>query len=89
MTFEWDEEKNRINIEQHGIDFKDALEVFFDKDRIILTDDREKYFESREICIGKIGKSIIITSVFTDRNDKIRIISARKANKRERSIYYE
>lgn len=88
MKFEWDEEKNKTNLEKHGIDFKDAVKIFFDKNRVTFFDDREDYFETREITIGNIGDCVLISVVHTDRNDTIRVISARKASKRERGIYY-
>lgn len=88
MKFEWDEEKNKMNIQKHRISFSDALEIFFDTKRIVFYDDREDYFEEREITIGRVKNKIIITVVHTDRNGITRIISARKANKRERSLYH-
>ncbi len=88
MKFEWDEEKNNINIQKHGISFKLARDIFDDKNKVSFTDDRESYFEGREITIGKVKNKILVTVVHTDRNGITRIISARNANKTERSLYY-
>ncbi len=87
MKFEWDEQKNRINIEKHGIDFRDAQDVFQSK-RLSIEDTRKNYREKRIITVGLIGKSACVV-VHTIRNDAIRIISARKANERERRRYNE
>lgn len=87
MQFEWDEAKNRINIQKHGIDFNDAVEMF--KHPLLSgVDNTENYGEERWIGIGWI-KNIIALVVYTERkNDVIRIISARKATKQE-VRYYE
>ena len=85
MNFDWDENKNIINIAKHGIDFNDISDAF-DNEMLIKKDDRQKYSEDRFIGIGQIN-NIEIVIVWTYRNDKIRIISARQANKKERKIY--
>jgi len=88
MNFEWDENKNRQNIQKHGISFEEATEIFYD---IVFTsiDDRYDYDEIREISIGAIQGVVIITVAHTDRNDKIRLITARKSTPKERRTYYE
>ncbi len=87
MEFEWDKRKNSINIEKHGIDFHDAESVFQSK-RLSIEDSREEYGEKRIITVGRIG-NVVNVVVYTMRNEKIRIISARRANERERRRYYE
>ena len=87
MNFEWDENKNKKNIEKHGIDFNDAKEVFKDEKRVVSKDDRKDYGESRWLTVGKAIGSIFAV-VFTIRKTAIRIISARKAHKKERDDYY-
>lgn len=87
MGFEWDEEKNRLNVEKHGISFEEAVLVFDDV-HLSRPDTREDYGEVREITIGMIAGTVVAVVVHTDRDDAIRIISARKANKRERSDYH-
>ncbi|CAE6802425.1 hypothetical protein R69658_05029 [Paraburkholderia aspalathi] len=86
MRFEWDELKNQINIRKHGIDFRDAVDVF---DHPVLTaiDQREDYGEERWIALGWMA-AIVGVVVYVERNaDVIRIISARKATKREVKRY--
>jgi uncharacterized DUF497 family protein len=86
--FEWDDEKNAANIRKHGISFEEASVVFqgphFSRD-----DDRSGYDEERTITIGMIGFALFVVVVHTDRSGNIRIISARKATKRERKTYDE
>ncbi|MBF2058183.1 MAG: BrnT family toxin [Cyanobacterium sp. T60_A2020_053] len=88
MKFEWNENKNKQNINKHGISFEEAKEIFYG---IIftITDERFDYGEVREISIGTIESFVIVTVVHTERNGKIRIISARKATPKERKTYYE
>ena len=86
MEFEWDENKNQANKEKHGIDFKDAKEVFKDNNRKASPDLRKNYGEDRQVTIGKI-LDIIIVVVYTMRNTSYRIISARYAKKKERETY--
>ena len=88
MKFEWDISKNDINFGKHGIRFEEAKEIF---SGTVLTaiDDRSDYGEIRKISIGEAGGVIVIVVVHTDRRDVKRIISARRANKKERGKYYE
>ncbi|AVH73392.1 BrnT family toxin [Nostoc sp. 'Lobaria pulmonaria (5183) cyanobiont'] len=88
MEFEWDKNKNQQNIHKHGISFEEATEIF---DGVVFTsiDERYNYEEIREISIGSIQGVVIITVAHTDRNGKIRLISARKATPKERRTYYE
>jgi len=74
-SFVWNEEKERINIEKHNIDFKTAAKAFGDKKRIIIKDEKHSSTEERLFCIGKVN-SKIITVRFTYRNGKIRIFGA-------------
>jgi len=87
VKFEWDERKNKINIDKHGIDFRDAQDIF-NSIRLSFEDARKEYREKRIITVGLIGKNVCVV-VYTIRNDFIRLISARKANERERRRYYE
>lgn len=92
MKFEWDEDKNQTNITKHGIDFQQAKRVFEDLNILTYEDARFNYREIREISIGQLllttqQKIIIAVVVHTDRDGKVRLISARKASKRERKIY--
>jgi len=75
MTFEWDEDKNLENIENHNVSFETAQEAFFDKKRIIIKDKKHSKKEDRFFCIGNDGKGIM-TVRFTVRNENVRIIGA-------------
>lgn len=86
---EWDEEKNRINIVKHGISFHTARLVFADENLLIIPDERHSTYEERYKVIGKVGRKKIILVVCTDRNNAVRIISARQANICERKIYHD
>lgn len=87
MEFEWDENKNTVNKEKHGISFETAVLVFNDSERIEMFDRlHSTKDEERYITIGKAGKVLFV--VFTERKERKRIISARLANKEERRLYY-
>lgn len=84
--FEWDEAKNHANIIKHKIDFADAAQVFFDERRIERLDIRN-YGEDRYQVIGMSNGRVLFV-VYTERHEnRIRIISARKASKQERVAY--
>ncbi len=86
--YEWDDKKNKTNIEKHGVNFETAVRIFDGK--IVTTiDDRHDYNEVREISIGVVDTILFLIVVHTDRNGKTRIISARRANKEERQRYEE
>ena len=87
VKFEWDETKNRSNFNKHGVNFNDATEIF-SSTRVTTVDNRKDYGEIRKITIGRIDKRICI-AVYAERDETIRIISARKANARERRKYDE
>ena len=89
MLFEWDSRKERSNIEMHGIDFDTAALVFGDDYRIERFDWQHSFEEDRYITIGSIkGLLAVLTVVYTERGRVIRIISARRATKREAEEYY-
>lgn len=86
MQFEWDEAKNLENIRKHQIDFADVPELF---ESLMLTklDDRIDYSEDRWVGIGFLRNGVAVV-VWTERqSDRIRIISARKANRYERKRF--
>jgi uncharacterized DUF497 family protein len=74
-TFEWDKEKEELNVSQHKLDFYTAALAFIDMRRVIAVDERHSKLEPRFFCLGKIGKKIA-TVRFTERNKRIRIIGA-------------
>jgi uncharacterized DUF497 family protein len=86
VNFEWDENKNEVNIRKHGVDFNDIPEIF-DGPMIINFDDRVDYNEERYMGIGVL-RNIIAVVVFVEKGeDVIRIISARKANNHESKTF--
>ena len=86
MEFEWNENKNQKNKEKHGFGFEEAKDVFKDKKRLELKDERKDYGEDRWKVIGVIFGAII-TVIYTMRSAIIRIISARTASRKEREKY--
>ncbi len=85
--FEWDERKAAINLRNHKISFQEASRVFDDLFALIEQDLSEDYSEDRFMVTGMI-EGLLVTVVYTERGDRIRIISARKANRDERRKYY-
>ena len=90
MLFEWDDNKEKLNITKHGIDFSTAVLVFGDPKRMELYDELHSTSEDRYITIGRInGVMLVIMVVYTQRDEAIRLISARKATVREERFYYD
>ena len=91
MRFDWDDKKNQLNFQKHGISFDIAVSVFFDDNRIEYYDDAHSSLEEdRYIAIGTIYDRVtVISVVYTERGASLRIISARKATGVERKAYYE
>lgn len=90
MQFEWDDEKEKINITKHGIDFTTAALVFKDDNRLEVYDVEHSEYEDRYITIGVIdGVAYLVMVVYTERGEAIRLISARKATNAERRRYYD
>ena len=90
MTFEWDENKDRLNQKNHdGISFEYAARVFLDSKRIEMLDENHSdESEERYNVIGCVERILFV--VYTERgSDKIRIISARRATPKEDKLYYE
>ena len=87
LQFEWDEDKAALNLAKHGVSFLTAAAIFANEvvERI---DNREDYGEVRFIALGRVGLTVYRV-VYTWRGeDVIRIISAQKASKHERKIYF-
>ena len=89
MTYEWDNAKNERNKANHdGISFELAVRVFLDKKRIEKYDCKHSTdTEDRWNVIGMVDDVLFV--VYTERNDRTRIISARKATKEEIDEYYD
>jgi uncharacterized DUF497 family protein len=86
MEFEWDEQKNQENQRKHHISFNRAIKIF-SGDVLEWEDTRCDYGETRIIAIGRAERRLLRV-VYTKRGPKIRIISARRANKNDRRDYY-
>ena len=84
MEFEWDAKKSRAYKSKHGIDFNDAIELWNDQDWVEIQTNFPT--ENRNALIGKIGDKLW-TAIFTKRMDNIRIISVRRARKKEAKLY--
>lgn len=86
QKFIWDKAKNQKNLLKHAIDFDLASEIFL-QDHVKFRDDRHDYGEERFIALGKLEEGDLLSVVYTERKGKIRIISARRAHRKERKIY--
>lgn len=85
--FEWDQGNIDKSYKKHGITPNEAEEVFLDENIILLEDLEHSKQEARLDAIGKIQNEIILFLSFTIRKNRIRIISSRIANKKERRLY--
>jgi uncharacterized DUF497 family protein len=83
MIFEWDEAKNRSNIQKHGFDFSDAEDMFRGL-LLVRPDAREEYGEERWMGIGMIRGRVAFVAFAEPSHDTVRIISLRKADHEER-----
>lgn len=86
--FDWDLPKAASNLHDHSVTFEQAKGVFRDPFAIEFEDDREDYGESRYVIIGMTEGRLLVV-VYTMREDKTRLISARKAEPHERRFYHE
>ncbi|MBQ4404973.1 MAG: BrnT family toxin [Selenomonadaceae bacterium] len=86
QLFEWDSEKATLNRQKHGITFETAALVFADENRIERYDSVHSANEDRYITIGRVKEILFV--VYTERLDKTRLISARRATAQERRDYY-
>jgi len=87
--FDWDSDKNVININKHGISFKEAATVFSDKNAIEIDDEKHSQEEDRFLLIGRSSKLrlLVVCHCYRENNTVIRIISARKAVNEEIELY--
>ena len=89
LTFEWDEKKANENLEKHGVSFDEAKTVFNDPFSVTIYDPDHSIDEHRYIDIGLSSKGSLIVVSYIERGEKIRIISSRKATKKEQKDYEE
>ncbi len=87
MRFEWDADKAGINLKKHRVSFEEAIAAFFDSDAVDDYDSEHSVGERRYNLIGLSGRRLLFV-VYTEPEDSvIRIVSARKAEKKHRRIY--
>lgn len=89
IKFEWDENKNRINQNKHGISFTEAQTVFYDDEALVIDDPEHSEEEERFIILGLSNKAnlLVVCHCYRASETVIRIISARKATKTESKYY--
>jgi hypothetical protein len=87
LSFEWDANKARTNLVKHDISFEEASTVFGDPRSLTIPDPTHSTVENRFVIIGTSHRGKLLVVVHTERDDNIRIISARTASRRERRSY--
>jgi uncharacterized protein len=87
MHFTWDERKRRANLLRHGLDFRDAAEVF-EGSTFTFEDDRFRYLEQRFVTLGFLS-GVAVSIVHTETVDVIQVISFRKATSNEEKILFK
>ena len=86
LIVEWDDNKAALNWKKHKIYFEDAARVFLDDNRIDEFDEEHSDFEERRKVIGMVENILFV--VYTERSEKLRLISARNATRKEKEDYY-
>ena len=89
LKFEWDPKKAASNLSKHGVSFEEALTVFGDPLARIFDDEDHSIEAQREIIIGHSVKERLLVVCFTSQGESVRILSARKATRKERKDYEE
>ena len=89
LSFEWDERKAKSNLAKHGLSFEEASTVFGDPLSLTISDPAHSQVEDRSIILGQSHQRKLLVVVHTERGDNIRVISARRASRRERKSYEE
>ena len=92
MKFEWDENKNALNIQKHGVSFNEAKTVFYDEEALLIFDPDNSEKEDRFLLLGRssVLRLLIVCHCYRCQDEEvIRIISARKANSLEQKQYIQ
>ncbi len=89
MEFEWNEAKARANLRAHGVSFELAQTVFRDPFAVERLDDRRDYGERRFVIIGMAESRALLFVAYTEREERIRIISARRVTQYEQEDYFK
>lgn len=87
MKLEWDEAKRQRTLQTRGLDFADVMQIEWET-AISFDDDREDYGEERWVCLGLLRGQWVVVA-YTFRGDALRVISMRKASRRERRMIHE
>ena len=87
MQFEWDAEKAASNLKKHGVSFQEAATAFGDPFSATIADPDHSEDEDRYVLLGQTYQGRLVVVVHTDREETVRIISARLASRRERKSY--
>ena len=89
IIFSWNSEKNKRNIKKHSVSFEEALSVFYDEEALVIFDDEHSAAEDRFVIIGtsNLLRTLVVCHCYRQEEEEIRIISARKANIKERKQY--
>lgn len=88
IGFDWDDGNLYKNEKKHGITWQEIEEVFFNQPLLLAEDAKHSSYEFRCVAYGKSNHNKKLTMIFTKRDNKIRVISARVMSKKER-VYYE
>ena len=88
MEFDWDPVKARANLAKHGVSFEAAKAVFDDPLAVERLDDSVDYGESRFVIVG-IVRDLLLSVVYVERNRAVRLISARRASRKEQDDYFQ
>lgn len=88
LRFEWDGGKAELNEHKHGVSFEEAQRVFGDHGRIEMLEWHRNYGEDRFVTTGR-GRRRLLTVIYVERGERLRIISARRATRAEEATYYE
>ncbi len=88
-SFDWDKGNKNKNWEGHKVTDNECEEIFFNLPLIKGTDIKHSIIEERFYVLGKTDRGRLLFIIFTVRNNKIRIISARDMTRKEREVYYE
>jgi uncharacterized DUF497 family protein len=89
LEFEWHDAKAEANFRRHGVSFDLAKTVFKDPFAIEFFDDRQAYGEERFVIIGMAEGKVLLFVAYTEREERIRIISARRATQYEQDDYFQ
>jgi len=89
IIFDWDENKNKINVQKHGVSFDEAITVFADERALLIHDEEHSEQEERFVILGisRNTRLLVVCHCYRENDSTIRLISARKATKTESELY--